>query len=97
MKILVAGASGATGRLLTAELLRRGCRVVAIVRSSDALPDFSSFREQLTIVRAAILDLSDVELAQYVQGCDAPALQRDSRKSCRNAHEICAHEYGGKS
>lgn len=73
MKILVAGASGATGRLLTGELLRRGCRVVAIVRSPDALPDFSQFREQLTIVRAAILDLSDAELAQYVQGCDAVA------------------------
>lgn len=73
MKVLIAGASGATGRLLTAELLGRGCNVVAIVRSPDSLPDFSQFREQLTIVRAAILDLSDVELARHVAGCDAAA------------------------
>jgi NAD(P)-dependent dehydrogenase (short-subunit alcohol dehydrogenase family) len=73
MKILIAGASGATGRLLTAELLRRGCHVIAIVRSPEALPDFSQYREQLTLVRVAILDLSDAELARHVKGCDAVA------------------------
>lgn len=40
MNILVAGATGATGRLLTSELLNRGHSVKAIVRSPDSLPEF---------------------------------------------------------
>ena len=38
MNILIVGASGATGRLLTEELLNRGQFVKVIVRSPDKLP-----------------------------------------------------------
>ena len=41
MTILLVGASGATGRLLLAELLRRGHRVKAVVRPSSACPRIS--------------------------------------------------------
>jgi len=38
MNNLIVGASGATGRLLTEELLNRGQNVRVIVRSADKLP-----------------------------------------------------------
>ncbi len=71
--ILVAGATGATGRLLTQELLNRGHRVKVIVRSAERLPAAIREHENLTVIQAAILDLSDGELAQHVSGCDAVA------------------------
>lgn len=38
MKVLVAGASGATGKLLVKQLLNLGLEVIVIVRSPDKLP-----------------------------------------------------------
>jgi len=39
MTILVVGASGATGRLLVKDLLTRGEKVTAIVRSTEKLTE----------------------------------------------------------
>ena len=71
MKILVVGATGATGRLLTEELLNRGHTVKVIVRSPDKLPESIKNHANLSVVQAALLDLSDAELAEHVKGCDA--------------------------
>lgn len=38
MTVLVLGATGATGRLLVRQLLDRGLKVKAIVRSPDRIP-----------------------------------------------------------
>ena len=73
MNILIVGASGATGRLLTEELLNRGELVKVIVRSPDKLPAAVRNHDNLSVIHASILDLSDAELAQHVQGCDAVA------------------------
>lgn len=73
MTILVVGASGATGRLLVQQLLNRGHQVRAIVRSSDTLPDVIRNHDSLSVIEASVLDLSDAEMAQYVEGCDAVA------------------------
>lgn len=73
MTILIAGASGASGKRLLAELLNRGHDVRVIVRSPDRLPDAVKGHKRLTIITASILDLSDEELKQYVSGCDAVA------------------------
>ena len=73
MKILIVGATGATGRLLTKELLDRGETVKVIVRSPDRLPAAVRGHENLEVIQASLLELSDAELAQYVQGCDAVA------------------------
>lgn len=71
MNILIVGATGATGRLLTEQLLDRGHFVKVIVRSPEKLPETVKNHENLTIVQAAVLDLSDAELAKQVTGCDA--------------------------
>lgn len=73
MTTLVVGASGATGRLLVEELLNRGENVKAIVRSPDKLPEAVKDHDHLTVIRASVLDLSDAEMAEHVNGCDAVA------------------------
>lgn len=70
---LVVGATGATGRLLVEQLLARGGQVKVIVRSPDKLPDNVKQSDNLTVIHASVLDLSDEEMAQHVQGCDAVA------------------------
>ncbi|MEM7536780.1 MAG: NAD(P)-binding oxidoreductase [Chloroflexota bacterium] len=73
MNILIVGATGATGRLLVEQLLDRGHSVKAIVRSPHKLPEATRNHDRLSIIQGAVLDLSDAELAQHVQGCDAVA------------------------
>jgi len=73
MKIFIAGASGATGRLLVKELLDRGHSVQVVVRAADRLPAAIRQHEQLSVREASLLDLADAELAELVQGCDAVA------------------------
>jgi len=72
MKILIVGATGATGRLLVKDLLQRGEKVIAVVRSAEKLSELLH-NENLTIVETPVLDLSDEELATLVRGCDAVA------------------------
>lgn len=71
MNKLIVGATGATGRLLTEELLNRGQLVKVIVRSPDKLPAAVKNHDNLTVIQASVLDLSDAELAKHTKGCDA--------------------------
>ena len=73
MTILVVGASGATGRLLVEQLLERGQQVKVVVRATNNLPENVTRHENVSIIRASILDLSDAEMTQHVSGCDALA------------------------
>lgn len=73
MAILVVGASGTTGRLLVKHLLNHGQMVKVIVRSPDKLPEFVKNHDELSIIHASVLDLSDAEMVQYVKGCKAVA------------------------
>ena len=73
MDTLVVGASGATGRLLVAQLLEREHNVKVIVRSPEKLPKALRQHKNLSLTQASPLDLSDAELVQHVSGCDAVA------------------------
>lgn len=73
MKVFIAGATGATGRLLTEQLLDRGHEVVVVVRSAARLPQAVQNDAKLTVIEASLLDLSDAELAKYTAGCDVVA------------------------
>lgn len=71
--VLVAGASGATGRHLVDQLLKQGHQVKAIVRAPENLPAFLKDRDNLTVIKASILDLTKEQMDKYVNGCDAIA------------------------
>ena len=73
MTTLVVGASGATGRLLTQNLLDRGESVRIIVRSIDSLPDIMLSHKNLSVTVADLLALSDTEMNMHVNGCHAIA------------------------
>lgn len=73
MTALVAGASGATGRLLVKQLLNRGLNVKVVVRSLDKLPEDMRHHQNLSVIQASILDLSASDMAQHVNGCNAVA------------------------
>ena len=73
MTILIVGASGATGRLLVKQLLDRGHKVKAVVRSLEKFPENLKNYDNLSVISASVLDLSDEEMIQYVKGCDAIA------------------------
>ncbi len=73
MTILVVGASGAAGRQLVEQLLRLEQHVKVIVRTPDKLPESWKNNKHLSIIHASVLELSDTEMMQYVQGCDAVA------------------------
>ena len=69
-KVLVVGASGATGRLCVKELLDRGNEVTVIVRSISSLPDSIKNHDNLSEIQADVHELSDSEMVQYIKGCD---------------------------
>jgi len=73
MTTLVVGASGATGRLLVEQLLERGQQVRIVVRSTEKLPENVTSHENLSVIQASLLDISDTEMARHVSGCDALA------------------------
>lgn len=73
MTIMIVGASGATGQLLVKDLLGRGQRVRAIVRSPEVLPKALRDHSLLSIVHANLLELSDDEMMQHLEGCTAVA------------------------
>jgi nucleoside-diphosphate-sugar epimerase len=59
------------GREAVAQLLQRGARVLAIVRSRDSVSESILGNENFEAIEASILDVRREELAGYLEGCDA--------------------------
>ena len=70
IKVLMMGASGATGRLVVSELLQRNIEVVSIVRASSSLINAMGHHENYREILASVNELSDQELATHLNGCD---------------------------
>ncbi len=73
MTVLVVGATGAIGQRLVAQLLDRGERVRAVVRSPEKLPDRLRSHASLDVIQASLLDLDDSTMQRTVSGCSAIA------------------------
>lgn len=73
MTVLVVGASGATGRKLVEQLLIQNHQVKVIVRSPEKLPESWNNNDNLRIISASVLQLSDSDMQQIVKDCDAVA------------------------
>lgn len=73
MKIVVVGASGATGKLLVNQLLESGQQVKIVVRSSSHVPDNWKSNPQLTIINRNISEITVSELSDYLVDCQTVA------------------------
>ena len=100
--VLVAGATGNTGRPLVEQSLALGHTVRVIVRSCQRLPAAVLEHPNITVIEASILDLSDEQMGEFVKGCDAvvsclghvlsfKGIFGAPRKLCTNAtRRLCA-------
>jgi len=68
---LVVGATGMTGRHVVEQLLLKNHNLRLIVRAPHKLAVEVREDPNVTITEAAVLDLTDRELAEHVNGCDA--------------------------
>jgi len=71
MTTLVVGASGATGRQLVQQLLNKEQKVKLIVRSPEKLPETWKSNENVLIISASILELSDSQMSEHIKDCKA--------------------------
>ncbi len=68
--VLLLGGTGRTGGRVLRQLLGRGVRVRAVVRSAGRLPAGVADDPRLTVVEADLLSLSDEKVGELVSGCD---------------------------
>ena len=73
MNVVVVGASGATGRLLVDQLLAKGHTVKVVVRTKINIPEQVLQHENLTVMKASILELNQDNLGELLQGVQAIA------------------------
>ena len=71
MKVLIVGATGATGKWVVRHLIDEGHHVKAIVRSPEKLSGFIGDASTLELIKAAILDMSEDDLKEKLEDCDA--------------------------
>ncbi len=70
MKVLVVGATGATGRLLVKQLLEEGHTVKGLVRSKEKLKKLEEQFHNLTQLQGSALDMDLDVLAKHLEDCD---------------------------
>ena len=71
MRILIVGATGATGNRPVKQLLDRGHVVTVIVRAPEKFHQDIRDHKHISISTSTVLDLSHVDLAKQVENCDA--------------------------
>jgi len=69
--VLLVGGTGRTGRRVLHQLLERGVRVRAIVRSGGGVAPEAARNSNLTVTEASLLSLPEEDLQRYLRGCDA--------------------------
>ncbi len=71
MKVLVLGASGATGKLVVMQLLKRQIDIRVVVREGAIQPAEVLDDPRVEIERGNIAEFNDSEMASLLQDCDA--------------------------
>lgn len=70
MKVLVLGASGATGSLVVRQLIRRNIETRILIRKSSRLAKEIKESSLVEIVKGNINELNSNEMEQLIQNCD---------------------------
>lgn len=71
MKTLVLGASGATGKLVVQQLVKRNVKVRMVVRESAIIPSQISDNKSIEIIKGSINDFEIAQIKDLVKDCDA--------------------------
>ena len=71
MKVLVLGASGATGKLVVMQLIKRQINIRAVVREGAILYAEILDHPRVEIERGNIAELDDSKMISLLQDCDA--------------------------
>lgn len=71
IRVLVHGASGATGRLVVTQLIKRHFNTRIAIRISAVLPEEIEENQLLEIVRGNINVFTDSEMSNLIQDCNA--------------------------
>ncbi|NTV46783.1 MAG: SDR family oxidoreductase [Chlorobiales bacterium] len=71
MKVLLLGASGATGKLVGLQLLKKGIHLRLVVRENAVLPQELLNLSVVEIIRGNITDFSPSEFSGLIADCDA--------------------------
>jgi hypothetical protein len=70
MKVLVLGASGATGKLAVMQLIKRQINTRIIVRKSAVLPEAILNNPLVEIVKRSISEINDSDMNNLIQDCN---------------------------
>jgi nucleoside-diphosphate-sugar epimerase len=71
MNVLVLGASGATGKLVVQQLIKKNVKVRMVVRESAIIPSNVSENNTVEIVKGNINDFEISKILELVKDCDA--------------------------
>jgi nucleoside-diphosphate-sugar epimerase len=71
MKVLVLGASGATGKLVVQNLLKKKIQVQAIIRESASFPNNLLADENIELIKGNISDFDNFKIKEMVNDCDS--------------------------
>ena len=71
MKALVLGASGATGKLVVQQLLKKNIQVRIVVRESAILPNQISDDKSIEVIKGNINDFEIAKINDLVKNCDS--------------------------
>lgn len=71
MRVLIIGATGATGKNVTNLFLEAGYDVRVVVREAEKLPEDIRLHENISIIKNTILDMKDDDIEHLVRDCDA--------------------------
>ncbi len=71
MRVLVLGGTGATGRLVVNQLIKRNISTRVVIRNSAKIPKELEKHPLLEIITGNITEFSELEIGSIVQDCDA--------------------------
>ena len=71
MKTLVLGASGATGKLVVQQLLKKNIQVRVVVRESAIMPNQISNNKSIEVIKGNINDFEIAKIKDLVKDCDS--------------------------
>ncbi len=71
MKVLILGASGATGKLVVKQLVKRDIQVRMVVRESAIIPVNISDDRKIEIIKGNINDFNITEIIDLLKDCDS--------------------------